>query len=176
MPFRGFKCGEGWAARTVEPRPFTGLMAVKPVEWWRTLGFGGGLESRHLWILFDKGGCLVGVSRDPDLGHPDRVVDSFISAASFPLRGAKELKSLADAYKANQDRQIWMRSDEPESLSWAADKAFVEAGLKLHLYAPIRNIAFCGPQEKNGTELWERWSKRIQGMGGTVVAIPVPSW
>lgn len=176
IPFRGAKCGDLWVGRSVEPRPFIGKLAIKPVPGWRTLGSGGDLQAKTLWVVISKNGVLVGLSRDPDIGHPDALVDSFQSAADFPLEGAKDLKSLAESFRAHQGKDLWLRSDEPDSLSWAADRAFVEAGLKVNLFPPVRNVSFCGTQEAAGNELWNRMSKRIHGLGGTVVAANIPTW
>ncbi len=88
----------------------------------------------------------------------------------------KDLKELAEAYDTHQGRNTWLRSDEADSLSREADKAFVQAGLRLHLYPPIRNASFCSDEEKAGKDLSSRWSQRIEALGGIVAPAIVPAW
>ncbi len=89
VAFRGARSGDAWIGKSTEPRPLIGKMAIQPAERWRTPGFGGGLQAKPLWVIITKASVLVGLSRDPDLGHPDRIVDSFVSAVDFPRDGAK---------------------------------------------------------------------------------------
>ena len=176
VPFRGVKWGDAWIGLSLEPRPFMGSMAIQPFERARTRGYYGELQTGPLWLVFTPNSVLVGKTRNLDLAHMDRILDGFIGAGEFDLGGARELPSLADAYRDHQAKSLWLRSDEPDSFSWAADKAFVEAGLTLNLYPPIKSIAFNGAEEKAAIEQLARWSQRIKSLGGKVATTPVPAW
>lgn len=176
VPFRGVKWGEAWIALSLEPRPYMGRMAVQPFDRARTRGYYGPLQTSPLWLVLTPNSILVGTARNLDLAHMERILDGFAGAGEFDLGGAHDLPKLAEAYRNHQGKGLWLRSDEPDSFSWASDKAFVEAGLTLNLYPPIKNIAFCGAEEKAATEQLANWAKRIKALGGSVTFTPVPAW
>jgi hypothetical protein len=178
VQFRGVKWGDVWIALSTDPRPFTGSMALQPNDRIRTRGYFGEMKTAPLWMVIKPASILIGTSKGLDLAHMDRIVESFIGASEFELKGngARELPALAEAYGAHRGANVWLRSDEPESFSWAADRAFVGAGFSLNLYPPTRNIAFNAAAEKSATAQVTQWSQRIQGLGGKVVMTAPPAW
>lgn len=176
VPFHGVKWGDAWIAVSLEPRPFTGSLAIKPDPTTRTPGYFGAMRTAPIWMVLTSRSMLVGTSRGLDLAHMDRVLDSFTGAAEFDLTTAKDLVTLAEAYHDHAGKNTWLRSDEPDSFSRAADKAFVEAGLSLNLYPAIRNIAYCGQAAKVATDQVAQWAARIKSLGGSVVMTQVPAW
>ena len=178
VPFRGVRWGDAWLALSVEPRPFTGSLALEPNDRIRTRGYFGEMKTAPIWMVIKPTSILIGTSRGLDLAHMDRIVEGFIGASEFDLTGAgvRELPRLAEAFGTHRGANVWLRSDEPESFSWAADRAFAEAGLALNLYPPTRNVAFNAAAEKAATEQVTRWSQRIRGLGGKVVQTSLPAW
>lgn len=177
IPFNGVRVGDAWVAVSVEPRRFTGTMALTE-DRVRTQGYFGVLATSPVWLIIKPGSILVGTCRyaGPDLGHMDRVLDSFLGAAEIDLTGARELPDLAKLYASHRTSNVWLRTDDPDSFSWAADRAFVAAGMSLCVYPPTRNIAYNAAAERAATEQTARWVERIKGIGGKVALTPVPAF
>jgi hypothetical protein len=106
----------------------------------------------------------------------DRILDSFVGAAEIDLTEARALPDLARLYSSHRTSNVWLRTDDADSFSWAADRAFVSAGMSLCLYPPTRNIFFNAAAESAAREQTTRWIERIKGLGGKVTITPIPAF
>lgn len=178
VPFRGIQVGQGFAATTLEARPYLGEMLLKVAEgsFFKSPGLFGGLDSKFLNLYITPKSILIGSAAQLNYAHPDQLVETFASAAEYELATALPLPNLAEAYKKNISRAIWMKSDEEDSYSWAADQAYIQTGKPVAMFPVGHAPTMCNEQERAAAARVEKWSQRIKRQGGQMVVIPVSAW
>lgn len=174
IPFRGLRHKDRWVARATGIAPFnTNLWAYQGAYWHR-----GAYEVNDDHSVpqfeFHEDRLILGTGNWINYGLEGDITDQLRTAMEFDLRRGRPLPELATQYKANLVRSLWTKSDEEESFSRAAERAYVAAGLPVWFYP---TYASNNPGSARGMRVAEACQKpmmgRLQHLGARVELVPV---
>lgn len=174
IPFRGLRYKDRWVVRTTGVAPFnTNLWAYQGAYWHR-----GAYELNddhsvpQLELFEDR--LILGTGNWINYGLDGDSSEQLRTALEFDLRRGKPLSELAVQYKANLARSIWTKSDEEDSFSRAAERAYVAAGIPVWFYPTYTSN---NPGSARGMRVAEACQKpmleRLQRLGALVDFVPV---
>lgn len=140
IPVHGIQLGNAWVVRSFDPA----LSNVAVANMVRPMGYRIGAwnafsDLRVIQMDLTSDHAILGDG--PLLDYTQQPVDPGTSldvAVDFEFSSAKDLPDLAQAYQANSARAIWTRSDEANSFSQMADKAFAKAGCVTWFWGPFQ--------------------------------------
>lgn len=173
VPFRGLRYKDRWVARATGIAPFnTNLWAYQGAYWHR-----GAYELNddhsvpQLELFEDR--LILGTGNWINYGLDGDASEQLRTATEFDLRRGKPLPDLSAQYKANLARSLWTKSDEEESFSRAAERAYVATGIPVWFYP---TYASNNPGSARGMRVAEACQKplveRLQRLGARVELIP----
>lgn len=174
VPFRGLRHKDRWVARATGAAPFnTNLWAYQGAYWHR-----GAYELNDDYSVaqfeLHEDRLILGTGNWINYGLEGDAADQLRTAMEFDLRRAKPLPELAAQYQANRARSLWTKSDEEESFSRAAERAYVAAGIPVWFYPTYTSN---NPGSARGMHVAEACQKpmleRLQRLGAQVDFVPV---
>jgi|GEM_PF-3770850 len=167
VAIKGIRWKDRWVGRSQGSAPFNGgFLNERDGGGYRFGVFA--LEQGRCETLFELNGdrLLLGTSRGSvNYGIQGDITDQLAVAEEFGLAKGQPLPDIADAYKQNFTRAIWTKSDEDESFSRMAEKAFFGKGLTAWFYTPLISTGFqtdVDTAERNFRSV----ANRIKAMGG----------
>lgn len=174
VPFRGLRYKDRWVVRATGVAPFnTNLWAYQGAYWHRGAHDLNDDHSVPQLELFEDR-LILGTGNWINYGLDGDSSEQLRTAMEFDLRRGKPLPELAAQYKANLARSIWTKSDEEESFSRAAERAYVTAGIPVWFYPTYTSS---NPGSVRGMRVAEACQKpmleRLQRLGAQVDFVPI---
>lgn len=170
VPVRGIQLGDTWVVRSVDPAVSNIAVAnmVRPVGY-RIGAWPAFSDARYIQVDLTSDHAIMGDG--PMLDYTQQPVDPGTTldvAVDFEFASGKDLSDLAQAYQANFARAIWTRSDEADSFSQAADKAFVKAGCVAWFWGPFMCPSDLTGLPKRAAAIVTPMVQRMKADGGRV--------
>ncbi|MBS1766697.1 MAG: WD40 repeat domain-containing protein [Acidobacteria bacterium] len=129
-----------------------------------------GTFPQYLQVDINAERTLMGAGEFIDYGQTGDISEQLEAANAYEASSAKELPDLAQAYAANFGHAVWTRSDEDQSFSREAEKAFVKAGCTAWFWAPYTSngIAYGDVTSQDAQAKFGALAGRVKSIGGTV--------
>lgn len=140
IPIHGIQLGNSWVVRSFD----SSISNVAVANMVRSMGYRVGAwnafsDLRVVQMDLTSDHAILGDG--PMLDYTQQPVDPGTTldvAMDFEFSSGKDLPDLAQSYQANLTRAIWTRSDEVDSFSQLADKAFAKAGCVAWFWGPFQ--------------------------------------
>lgn len=173
VPFKGIHYGDKWILRSLDRGLFESRVQnhiTSPKMY--IVGAASPAASYRNLLQFEMNDQHMLVGDGPevlDYGQDGDPTDALNVAEDFETASGKDLPALAQAYKTNFTRAVWTKSDEPDSFSQEAEKAFVGAGCTAWYWMPMKNTVWPPDAEnQKAPAAVSQMAQRIKALGGKV--------
>ncbi|MBS0175515.1 MAG: hypothetical protein JSR64_15850 [Nitrospira sp.] len=171
VPIHGVKFGDKWVGASMD----ASILPVNKVRdatdhnrWIKGATYTLGTFRKTLDIDLDASRLLIGTGAI-NYGTDGDPTDQMETADSYDLTSAKDLPTMTSAFQSNWSHPVWAKSDEPDSFSRSAEKAYAEAGLTTWFWAPYAaSYDYNNQNRSQAMSVLNPMVARVKGFGGGV--------
>lgn len=136
MSFRGIRHKDRWVGRATQMQPFNTYLSNHQSGSYVYVGARPLKTDDRQFPQFelDTNRLQIGTGSFINYAQEGDSAEQLRTAMEFDLRKGVLIPQLAEAYRGNLGRSLWLKSDEEGSFSRDAEKAYVKTGLPVWFY------------------------------------------
>ena len=171
----GIRYKDRWVGRATRMHPFNTYLSNYHSASYFFIGARALKTDERFFPQFemDANRLQIGTGAFVNYAQEGSSAEQLRTAMEFDLRKGVAIPELAEAYRENLGRALWLKSDEDGSFSRDSEKAYVKTGLPVWFYPIHRTDNPIGGYGQAAAACLKPMVERIQRLGGKVDFIPM---